>query len=96
MNNFYKMILNYKYPLLSAMIVILIIHTLMITNGYTIIIYERLRDVAIAIFTFVLVIISMKYHSNSELKFLYLIIANVFFIICTSHILKIILGSYKC
>ena len=96
MNNLYKLILNYKYPLLLIMIVILIIHTIMITNGYTIIIYERLRDVVIAIFTLILAMKSMKYYSNSELKFLYLIIANVFFIICTSHILKIIFGSYKC
>ena len=86
-----------KYKIFFILIIIGLRHTILISQGYTSIFYERLRDVVFSILTLFFIIYFVNLHKRiSQFDIIYLIIANLFVLIFVIHLLRLIFGGLPC
>lgn len=72
-----------------------VLHTILVSKGSTSFIYERVRDIAICFLAAGLAFFNLKkYAADSEKE--YLIVGNLFILILTIHLLRLIHGGLLC
>jgi Na+-translocating ferredoxin:NAD+ oxidoreductase RnfE subunit len=93
----YSIAPHWRLPLLIVLIVFFGAHTYLVTNGYTTFFYERLRDIVIALLALAFIILhGRKFFVEAEGRMVHLIFANLFTLIFTLHLLRLIFGGIKC
>ena len=91
-----KIILKNKIFFISIIILVVLIHTILISKGHTFFLYERLRDFFISLISSYLIVYSLKGLNEKKDSKKYLIMANFFVLIFVIHLLRLIFGGLKC
>ena len=92
-----QIIIKHKILFIVILTIIVLVHTIFISHGYTFFFYERLRDVVFSIFAMLMIIYnSIILLKKSQFEILYLIIANLYVLIFVIHLLRLIFGGLPC
>lgn len=92
-----QIITKYKIVLMVILIIIVLSHTILISNGYTFYFYERLRDLFISIAAMILIIYNINcFKKKNKSAIIYLILANFFVLIFIIHLLRLFFGGLQC
>lgn len=80
---------------------VILIHTMLIANGYVSSVYERLRDLLISLMAFYMFYYYYRNAKKSEYfksKYfkVYLLILNMYILIFIIHLLRMFFGGLKC
>jgi len=81
---------------ISVLFFIFLAHTILLTKGYTFYVYEAVRDVSIILISLVLGGYNIIQALKNKSFIAYLILANLFAMIATIHLLRLIFGGLLC
>lgn len=87
---------KHKIGVLAVLVSIFLIHTILVSNGYTGFFYERLRDIAVVVIALVLCTYYVNDVLHAEGGWPSLLIANFFILIAVIHALRLFFGGLLC
>jgi len=88
---------NLKYIFgISILFFIFLVHTILITKGYTIPAYEAFRNISIILMSLILSGYYTIHFLKEENSTPHLILANLFIMIAAIHVLRLIFGGLLC